>query len=305
MAVHVEDDDVWPAADLEILLQQFGLEPLDLEHWGMKAGEFARIVGKATDDVLTSLYGTVLDIPEDEARAAASVPDDHGLWNEGQVRVFLSHSAQFKDFIGDVARELAVVGVHGFVAHDTMKIEKPWQSQIEIALRTAEAFVGIIHEPVNASAWCQQEIGWAKGRGIPEYYIRMGANPQAFAGSTQWPSFDGRPAKDVAMDILGWLQRSTDLADRVVEGLVQSLHDATDYYSAEAAAKRIASFGGLTDRTWQAVDEAYLANDQVHGGVLPSRVLRPFYEENGRTFPPPRPEVAPDPWATPIESAPF
>lgn len=49
----------------------------------------------------------------------------------------------------------AVVGVHGLVAHDTMEIEKPWQSQIEIALRTAEAFVGLVHPAFNGSPWCQ------------------------------------------------------------------------------------------------------------------------------------------------------
>jgi len=288
MTEQVENDSIWPLADMDILLQQFGLETMELDNWGSRISEFARIVGGATDETLVGIYATVLNVDDEAALSIASVPDDHGLWNEGHVRVFLSHTAKEKEFVSDVSRELAVVGIHDFVAHETMQIERPWQSQIEIALRTAEAFVGLVHPPFNESKWCQQELGWAKGRGLPEFSIRFGANPEGFAASTQWPSQYGRSAKEVAHEIVAWLERTTDFTNRIVDGLMGALEEASDYYSAEAAAKRIVALGDLTESSWDRLSQAFWMNNQVHGGVLPTRVLQPFYREKSRDWPPPK-----------------
>jgi hypothetical protein len=287
MVAEIDDDREWSVTDLDILLQQFGLGTLELDNWASRTAEFARAVGEASDDALREVYAIVMAIEPDDVTAAVAVPSDHGLWQGGQLRLFLSHSALHKDFVGAISRELAVVGVHGFVAHDTMEVEKPWQSQIEIALRTAEAFVGLVHPAFNDSPWCQQEVGWAKGRGLPEYFVRIVANPVAFAAATQWPSGFDRSAKEIANDILSWLERSTSFSNVIVDGLIHSLREAGDYYSAEAAAKRIVALGGLTDAGWSSLAAAFWANDQVRGGVLPTRVLRPFFAEHDREWPPP------------------
>jgi hypothetical protein len=288
MIAEIEDDHEWSVIDLDILLQQFGLATLELDNWASRTAEFARTVGEASDESLRDIYAIVMAIELDDVTAAVAVPNDHGLWKDGQLRLFLSHSALHKDFVGEISRELAVVGVHGFVAHDTMEIEKPWQSQIEIALRTAEAFVGLVHPPFNDSPWCQQEVGWAKGRGLPEYFIRIGANPVAFAAATQWPTGFDRSAKAIASDILSWLERSTSFSNFIVDGLMNVLRDAGDYYSAEAAAKRIVALGGLTETGWSSLAAAFWANDQVRGGVLPTRVLQPFFAAHEREWPPPK-----------------
>ncbi|MFD7311995.1 toll/interleukin-1 receptor domain-containing protein [Promicromonospora sp. NPDC059942] len=286
----VEDGGLWSTTSLIILLQQYGLESIDPQRDPAgRETEFARIVGGAADETLIGVYATVLDIDEEQALSGALVPDDHGLWNDGQVRVFLSHSATEREFVAEVSNELAVVGVHGFVAHETMQIERPWQAQIEVALRTAEAFVGLVHPRFNESAWCQQELGWANGRGLPCFLVRFGANPDGFAASTQWPSGAKRSARQVAHEILAWLERTTDFTDRIVEGLMKALETASDYYSAEAAAKRVVALGSLTETSWGALARTYWANDQVHGGVLPTRVLQPFFQKNGKSWPPPKP----------------
>lgn len=280
--------DDWTWADIDLLLRQFELGGMDPDSPSSVGDEFGRSIATVPDSTLLAIYATVLGIADEEALATASSPDDHGLWHDGQVRLFISHSAREKEFAADVSRELAVVGVHGFVAHDSMQIEKSWQAQIETALRTAEAFVGFVHPPFNESAWCQQEIGWATGRNLPQFYIRLGADPQGFISPTQWPSLQGRPPKHVATEILKWLERSTGFTSKVVDGFMQALQDTTDYYSAEAAAKRIVALGELTDEAWSKLAIAYWANDQVHGGVLPTRVLKPFYLEHDKEWPPPK-----------------
>lgn len=210
----------------------------------------------------------------------------HGSpWPDDLVRVFLSHSAVHKQFAGEVAQHLREVGVYGFVAHDTMTVSLPWQDQIEDALRTAEVLVALIHPEFNDSAWCQQEIGWALGRGIPVFCIRIGRDPQGFAGRTQWPSAYDQKPDEVARTINGWLNSQPSLSDRITGGLIKALAQAGSYFEGEAAAKGLDAVGTLTSDQWEAVDSIVRTNDQVGGSILARRALSPLYYRADRDLP--------------------
>ncbi len=285
--------DEWTLTSLDVVLGQFGCGSIDTDDgWSGWADQFARAVGKVSDRDLLEIYAVITGADPREARSALRVIDASGIWKPADyVRVFISHTAAEKAFAAEVSTELAVFGVVGFVAHESMEIEKSWQDQIEAALRTCEAFVALVHAPVNQSVWCQQEIGWARGRDVPSYFVRLGADPVGFVSSTQWPSLVNRDAKAVAVNIARWLDRSGSLRKPLVQGLIGELREAGNYFDAEAAAKRIVALDDLDDETWDLLAEAYHANDQVHGGVLPTRVLKPFYQQHRHTFPPPKPPL--------------
>lgn len=212
-------------------------------------------------------------------------PQTDPPWHNGQIRLFLSHSAIHKPFAGEVSYRLATVGVSAFVAHDAMEVTRPWQAQIEHALNTAEVFAALLHPEVNDSAWCQQEIGWALGRGLPIYLVRIGADPRGFPGGTQWPSAFGQDAQHVARLIAGWLNTQQELGPRVTAGLLAALEGATSYADAEEAARGLDAIGTLTPAQWDHLDAIFVANSQVGGSVLATRALRPLYERAGRSFP--------------------
>lgn len=185
-----------------------------------------------------------------------------------------------------------MVGVHGFVAHDAMAFSRPWQTQIENALGTMEAFVALVHPEFNSSAWCHEEVGWALGRRVPHHVIRLGDDPAAFIGRDQWPSLATKPAKDIAAVILAWLSSLPGFGNSMFNGLVEALQKAGNYFDAGATAERIAAFGTLTSEQFDQIDEIWWDNDQLYGGVLPTRALEPLYEANGRTWPPPNPSTS-------------
>lgn len=283
----------WTTTTLNILLKQYGLGTIYVDVNETAANEFAVAVGDATDDALLEIHGAILGIADEDVGRASFPSEGDLLWQPGYFRVFLSHSAAEKAFIAEISRELAIFGVHGFVAHESMQIEQSWQTQIELALRTAEAFVGVIHPRFNESAWCHQETGWAYGRALPVFFVRAGADPAGFPSPTQWPSVSGRTAREVAMQIVSWLDRSGALRTPLIDGLLRALSDAPNYFEAEAAAKRIVALGDLPDHAWEKLAQAYWSNDQVYHGVLPTRVLRPFYADCGRDFPPEEPLATP------------
>ncbi|MCP3425837.1 toll/interleukin-1 receptor domain-containing protein [Rothia sp. AR01] len=279
----ITDDISCSTPRLNMLLAEFGLQAVD---WGENSLE--SVLGPVKDQDLLELGQTVLGQDADELREAMSEAE-FGNWNPQQVRLFISHSAHHKGFVADVASRLAVIGVHGFVAHEDMRASIPWQNQIEEALRTMDAFVLLTHPEVNDSAWCHQEVGWAYGRSVPRYAIRMGGDPQAFIASPQWNSHAQSSAREVAEDIGNWLSGIEELGETMAEGLFSALEQATDYLSAGATAERIAMLSRLSDEQWERLDRVYWSNDQVYRCGLVYRALRPFYGEHDRDFPPPKP----------------
>jgi hypothetical protein len=273
----------WSFDQTNLLLGEFGIEPLAS---GWDGPSIIDVVSNVSDSTLIELYALVMGIDTEEVEDVVESSAGTGNWKPGYVRVFLSHSARHKEFVGEVANELAVVGIHGFVAHDTMEYSKPWQAQIEQALRSMQAFVALIHPEFNDSAWCHQEVGWARGRRVPHYAVRLGVDPAGFIGRDQWPSAAGLAPKQVAHTVSSWVSTLPELGTTVSDGLFEALRSANNYMDAGTAAERIVALGSLTREQFRQLDDIFWSNDQVHGGGKPSRALRPFYQQNGRQWPP-------------------
>ena len=272
----------WTWEKLMLLFHEFGIDGLE----DATAPSVAEIVSGVSDAMLAEMYSIVFQV---DAAVVASFLEGApvaGSWKAGYVRLFISHSARHKEFVAEVSSELAVVGIDGFVAHDAMQYSIPWQGQIEQALGTMDAFVALIHPEFGESPWCHQEVGWALGRRTPRFAVRIGSDPEGFLGREQWPSSVDRSAKEVAAIISSWISGLPELGDVVSDGLLTALRDAGNYMDAGAAAERIASLETLPDDKFAELDRIWLANDQLHGGILPTRAMKPFYKRNGRPWPP-------------------
>lgn len=293
----------WDRRRQNLLLSEFGFETMSGD-WHDPT--FEEAISSITDADLVEMFSIVTGIDREAVEDVVETTPS-GNWKPGYVRLFMSHSAMHKKFIGEVADELAVVGIHAFVAHDSMEYSKPWQAQIEEALKSMQAFVAVIHPEFLGSPWCNQEVGWALGRRVPRYVIRMGADPKAFISHDQWPACHQETSKEVASIISTWASSVAELGETMTDGLFAALESAGNYIDAGATADRIASLSGLTEEQWARLSEIYWTNDQLFTGVLPSRALEPFYRRHGREWPPSKatPPVPPvDPWATSGNSGP-
>jgi hypothetical protein len=281
----MDEDRSWSFQRMNLLLSEFGFPTMDGYN---DAPGFEEIISSITDRDLIEMYALVTGTRVDKVQESV-VDGALGNWKPGYARLFLSHSAQHKKFAGEVADELAVVGIHAFVAHDTMEYSLPWQEQIEGALRSMNVFVALIHPEFLASPWCQQEVGWALGSRIPRFIVRMdGTDPTGFIGREQWPTGSGGSPGKVADTIGAWASSISEIGEVMVDGLFAALESANNYMDAGATAKRIATISDLTAAQWDRLAAIYWDNDQVRGGVLPAKALRPFHEEHGRTWPPDR-----------------
>lgn len=284
-----DPEEDWDLTRLNLLLATFDLEKVSTD---LDGPTFDDIIVQVTDEDLLEIFSLITELDEDETQEIAQTTEP-GNWKPEYVRLFISHSEQHQELVEQVAERLAVVGIHAFVAQDTMKVAKPWQSQIEQALRSMQAFVAFVHPEFNKSNWCQQEVGWAFGRRTPTYALRFDQKPHGFLGSTQWHTGANLSPEEIALLITTWIVELPGLGEQMTAGLFKSLETVGNYVDAGAAAERVAALGNLPHDNWVRLDEIYWSNNQLYTGVLVDKALRPFYAKNSRAFPPAKPDSFP------------
>ena len=166
-----------------MILGQFGIDTYDLDgSWQGEPDEPTYILqqlGKSSDDALTGLHTFLVgDDAEPETDPSA------GPWRTDlSARVFLSHQHANRFFVGQVKTLLADrFGVDAFVAHDDIAPSKEWRSVVKVALRSCHALAAFLDGNFHASQWCDQEVGWAIGRGVPIIPIRERATDRKVVG---------------------------------------------------------------------------------------------------------------------------
>lgn len=122
----------------------------------------------APDDNLTALHDYLVG----GEQAPVSVSADDDPWGYQPIRVFLSHKWGDAEWVASVRDNLAKYGITAFVAHKDITPSKQWREVIKSGLRSCHMMVAVLHEDFHNSQWCDQEVGWALGRGIPIATLR-------------------------------------------------------------------------------------------------------------------------------------
>lgn len=212
-------DTRWSNDQLNLVLSEFGLEEVyaeDPDYWG-SVGQSLR---KISNEALVDLIKLLPDLDLMATEADADVPD---LWEPELIRAFLSHSSKHREQVSEISRGLHEWNIQGFVAHQSMRVSVKWQGQIEAALRSCDIFVGFIHPEFNLSQWTNQEVGWAYGRSLPIYFVRLGADPKGFPANIQWPSGVSKSPTEIATSIASLINGHPKYSHCMVGSLIEDL----------------------------------------------------------------------------------
>jgi hypothetical protein len=127
-----------------------------------------------------------LELPDAAAEASEALEiATEGIWTPDRVRIFFSHVSSQKERVHHLATELNRFAFSCFVAHDQIEPSRQWQDVIELALGSCDVLVAYVTPGFCASAWCDQEVGWALGRGLVVIPVSAGADPYGFFGTYQ------------------------------------------------------------------------------------------------------------------------
>lgn len=145
------------------------------------------------------------------------------FWEPNYFRLFISHSSIVKEGAHAIKEALAHYQVAAFVAHDDIEPSFEWQNEIENALRTMDALVAIITPEFSTSKWCDQEVGYALGRGKFVIPLTTDSSPYGFLAKIQGMKIKGLKATEVAKKISEALIQNPATRPRMTETLVESL----------------------------------------------------------------------------------
>lgn len=190
-------------SEIDLVLYQYGLSTA--HEWSGDARSYVMaMLGEESDDALTALNSYLTR--ESDRSSPGESP-----FRANRLRLFMSHLATQREFVGHVGAALQLFGVESFVAHDAIEPSLEWQAVIEAALTDCDAMVLFLHPGIITSPWCDQEVGWAFGRRRPILPLKFESDPYGFMGKLQAQHCAGKSAVQVSNAIAQWLVKTSTL----------------------------------------------------------------------------------------------
>lgn len=208
--------------------------------------------------LLTPKLGTL----PPKGKLPASVVSE--IWEEGHFKLFLSHLAANKENVHKLKDALKSYGIDCFVAHDDITPSREWQEQIENALRSMDALVALVEPDFIKSQWCDQEVGWALGRGLQVIGVRLNANPHGFIAKIQGVSGTLEYPRGLATSIFEALKTQPTHRTRLNQGLAYALLKSDGFSHSIALSKIIELCNDFSPADKQILWEACRTNNQVY-----------------------------------------
>jgi hypothetical protein len=208
-------------SQIELTLDTFGVPDVDdQDRWDGDDGYTLLRLRWADDETLVELHAHLY------VDAAIGIsPVAGGPWEDGYYKLFLSHTSANKAVAKEIRDRLRLFGIDAFVAHEDIKPTKEWEEEIERALSTCDGMLAMVTPDFIESEFCDQEVGYAMGRGLLIIALMRGAKPYGFVSKWQ-----GMPGDD---DGEGAAVR---LGTRIYETLVE--HDKSKAKMASAIVNR-------------------------------------------------------------------
>lgn len=155
------------------------------------------------------------DHPEDQSRGETVSSPPANWLDTPRFRLFISHIAIHKENAKRLKNCLDRYGIDAFVAHEDIEPTLEWQSEVEKALRTMDAFLAIHTVGFSKSIWAQQEVGYAVARGVKIISLQMGEDPTGFISKNQALPRRSRKAEAIAAEIDKILAKDPRTKDRL------------------------------------------------------------------------------------------
>ncbi len=254
IATRLGAEDDW--AEIDLVLEQFGF-PTEWQWDGTAKSYVLHCIKNDDDAKLTAL---------DQYLMGHARPDEEP-WEEGKFHLFLTHVAKHRAIAHALKSHLGFYGIDTFVAHEDISPGKEWQLVIESALHSCDALGAALHDGFRESDWCDQEVGFALGRGVPVVPIQFDLYPYGFFGSVQAITNAGAlEMKALGRNLMLILLHDKRTADKLAEAMVEELVSASSYDQANRLSALLASEAPLLSRDQiDRLRKAKKSNTQLDG----------------------------------------
>lgn len=190
-------------SQIDVFLRAYGIISPDDAPINSKRLYVSASIGLESDETLYNI-AEELEI-EGDYKKPAGIGKPRNWENTKQFKLFISHLSKDKEKATRLRECLLKYEINAFVAHEDIHPTFEWQSEIERALNSMDAFLSIHIENYSKSYWSQQEIGFAYCRGVKIISLRMGEDPLGFISKHQALNRGSKNAEIVAEEIFALL----------------------------------------------------------------------------------------------------
>ena len=248
------------------------------------------------DEFFNEVFFEVEDENDREYQHAVSLskypqvePDALSIWQPGQIRLFVSHRDGHKKKAKELAKALEDYGISAFLAHDTIGAMTTWQKEILKGLKTMEIMLVFGTDDLHKSAWTNQEIGFALGRGVPILSLKLeDADPKGFIGSEQALIGDIQDPAASAPRIYELVAEELDNKGRLQGALISAFIDSPCFVEARKRFDRLNEVvDSISEEEEQKIIDGFKENDQLHGAYYlkyKQRLINFFKRTTGREY---------------------
>ena len=153
----------------------------------------------------------------------------------------------------------------GFVAHNDINPTLEWQIEIETALATCDMLVALIHPDFVHSKWCDQEIGYALGRGIPVFTVRCGEDPHGFISRFQAFNGNGKAPHQIAKELFEATIDHKKLQEKMADIVIDLFVNSSGFASAKERVGYVERLKVWDESYSDRIKKAVKTNSQVSG----------------------------------------
>lgn len=205
--------------EIDAFLAEFGIEPPGAVNSNSK-WVYSKAALSGIPDSIVLRVASELDMPVSGATGIIEPPRN---WRgTSHFKLFISHISKDKFKATRLKECLAPYKIAGFVAHEDITPTLEWQTEIERGLHAMDGFLAMHTVGFSQSFWCQQEVGFAVGRGIKVISLKMGEDPTGFIGKHQALPRRDRKAEDIAKEVEAILIEDARTKDRLAEAKAKS-----------------------------------------------------------------------------------
>lgn len=214
-------------SEIDVYLKEFGIETGKEPSVNSKWVYVKELLG-GVDDTIVLQIAEELDIEHGYLSPSQTDKSVSKYWLPGHFRLFLSHTAIFKEKTAMLKDELIPYGITAFVAHEDIEPTEEWQIEIERALFSMDALAAILTRNFPESHWTDQEVGAALGRDVLIIPIRKDIDPYGFVAKYQGFSSNRKSVKDVADGIFQVVSNHKKTKAKMVTALIDQVLVSAD-----------------------------------------------------------------------------
>ena len=184
-----------------------------------------------------------------------------------RIKIFLSYveDEAGRDAASSLRDELEKRYIEAIMAPERIPAGEDWAQWIKDFLEESSALVVVGTTGVSASAWCQQEIGWALGRHVPVLWVSYdpAEPPCGFLAFKQVLNAKSSTPARTAKETTNWLIRREKIRPLLADSWIEALGSSNSFNTSERTARLLARLGTVSPEQWERIKVAGRWNDQV------------------------------------------